>query len=48
MKMYKLTMMLAVIGTFFAQGVFALGLSHIQVKSKLNEPLKAKIDVLSF
>ncbi|MCK5525169.1 MAG: LysM peptidoglycan-binding domain-containing protein, partial [Thiomargarita sp.] len=45
--MSKLTFTLVLIGTLFAQGVFALGLSHIQVSSNLNEPLRAKINILS-
>ncbi|HDN27231.1 MAG TPA: LysM peptidoglycan-binding domain-containing protein, partial [Thioploca sp.] len=45
--MRKLTITLALIGTLFTLNVHALGLSHIQVYSKLNEPLNAKINVLS-
>ncbi|MCK5876929.1 MAG: LysM peptidoglycan-binding domain-containing protein, partial [Candidatus Marithrix sp.] len=33
--------------TIMALNTYALGLSHIQVHSKLNEPLKAKINILS-
>jgi len=43
----KLTIILTLIGMLFALDVSALGLSHIQVNSKLNEPLRAKIKVLS-
>jgi len=45
--MRKLTISLALIGTLLALEVSALGLSHIQVYSKLNESLNAKINVLS-
>ncbi|NJO18350.1 MAG: LysM peptidoglycan-binding domain-containing protein, partial [Thioploca sp.] len=48
MMMHKLAATLALlIGTLFARDIYALGLSHIQVYSKLNEPLNAKINVLA-
>ncbi|EDN70686.1 conserved hypothetical protein, secreted [Beggiatoa sp. PS] len=43
----KLTTGLALIALLFAPNIYAVGLSHIQVYSKLNQPLSAKINVLS-
>jgi pilus assembly protein FimV len=47
MTMQKLAAILALIISLLTLKVYALGLGHIQVSSKLNEPLQAKIDVLS-
>ena len=44
---HKLTVTLTLLGILFIRDLYALGLSHIQVNSKLNEPLNARIDVLS-
>jgi FimV-like protein len=45
--MRKLTIILTLILTLFALEVDALGLGHIRVSSKLNEPFNAKIDISS-
>ena len=45
--MRQLKIILALLGTLFTLHVQALGLSHIQVSSALNERLNAKINVLS-
>ncbi len=45
--MRKLTIILALILTLFAMEVYALGVSHIRVSSKLNEPFNAKLDISS-
>ncbi|MEN8219462.1 MAG: FimV/HubP family polar landmark protein, partial [Pseudomonadota bacterium] len=45
--MRQLTKILALIGTLVTLDVHALGLSHIQLDSKLNEPLNAKIALTS-
>jgi pilus assembly protein FimV len=45
--MRQLTKILALIGTLVTLDVHALGLGHIQLDSKLNEPLNAKIALTS-
>ncbi|MEN9848291.1 MAG: hypothetical protein RL368_1031, partial [Pseudomonadota bacterium] len=45
--MRKLGMILASMSTLFSLDTYALGLSNIEVGSKLNEPLNAKINILS-
>lgn len=47
MKLRNLTLIVGLLGAFFTNAVFALGMGQLKLNSSLNEPLDAEIELLN-